>query len=240
MYKDKKILAIIPARGGSKGVPKKNIIEIGGKPLIGYSIDCGLNSKYIDRVVVSTEDENISKVAKRLGGDVPFLRPEELAKDSSKTIDCLVYTVEKLREMGEDYDYMVLLQPTVPLRKSFHVDEAIEKLLESEYGDLVSVSEVHDHPILMRKIKENGEIENLLNLDSTVRRQDFPEVYRVDGAIYINRLDETFNCDKSLNDGKLPYVMEKKYTTDVDTYLDIKIVEYYLEEERKEEAKLMR
>ena len=240
MYKDKKILAIIPARGGSKGVPKKNIIEIGGKPLIAYSIHCGLDSKYIDKVFVSTDDREIARVAKSFGGEVPFLRPEELAQDGSKTIDSLVYTVNKLKELGETYDYLVLLQPTVPLRKTFHVDEAIEKLLESDFHDLVSVSEVHDHPILMRKIKDNGELENLLPLPSSVRRQDFPSVYRVDGAIYIMKLDENFNLNTSPNDGKLSYIMEKKYTTDIDTYLDIKIVEYYLEEERKEIARLMK
>lgn len=239
MYKDKKILAIIPARGGSKGVPKKNIIEIGGKPLIAYSIHCGLDSKYIDKVFVSTDDREIARVAKTFGGEVPFLRPEELAQDGSKTIDSLVYTVNKLKELGETYDYLVLLQPTVPLRKTFHVDEAIEKLLESDFHDLVSVSEVHDHPILMRKIKDNGELENLLPLPSSVRRQDFPSVYRVDGAIYIMKLDENFNLNTSPNDGKLSYVMANKYTTDIDTYLDIKIVEYYLEEERKEIAKMM-
>ncbi|MGL6115434.1 MAG: cytidylyltransferase domain-containing protein [Cetobacterium sp.] len=240
MYKNKKILAIIPARGGSKGVPKKNIIEICGKPLIAYSIHCGLDSKYIDKVFVSTDDREIARVAKSFGGEVPFLRPEELAQDGSKTIDSLVYTVNKLKELGETYDYLVLLQPTVPLRKTFHVDEAIEKLLESDFYDLVSVSEVHDHPILMRKIKDSGELENLLPLPSSVRRQDFPSVYRVDGAIYIMKLDENFNLNTSPNDGKLSYIMEKKYTTDIDTYLDIKIVEYYLEEERKEIAKFMK
>lgn len=240
MYKNKKILAIIPARGGSKGVPKKNIIEIGGKPLIAYSIHCGLDSKYIDKVFVSTDDKEIARVAKSFGGEVPFLRPEELAQDGSKTIDSLVYTVNKLKELGETYDYLVLLQPTVPLRKTIHVDEAIEKLLESNFHDLVSVSEVHDHPILMRKVKDNGELENLLPLPSSVRRQDFPKIYRVDGAIYIMKLDENFNINTSPNDGKLSYIMEKKYSTDIDTYLDIKIVEYYLEEERKEIARLMK
>lgn len=240
MYKDKKILAVIPARGGSKGVPKKNIINVGGYPLIKYTIDCGKYSKYLDRVIVSTEDLLIKKVTEENGGVVPFLRPQELAEDTSKTIDCIVHAVDTLKTMGEKYDYVVILQNTVPLRKSWHVDEAIEKIIDSNETSLVSISEVEEHPILMRTLNEDETVKNLLHMNSTMRRQDFPKFYKVDGAIYIQKIDENFNLETSLNDGKLGYVMEKKYTTDIDNYIDIKIVEYYLEKEREEEAELMR
>ena len=155
MYKNKKILAVIPARGGSKGVPRKNIIEIGGHPLIKYTIDCGKNSKYLDRVVISTEDLLIKKVAEENGGDVPFLRPKELAEDTSKTIDCIVHAVDTLKSMGEEYDYVMVLQNTVPLRKSWHIDEAIEMIVNSNERSLVSISEVDEHPILMRTLNED-------------------------------------------------------------------------------------
>ena len=240
MYKNKKILAVIPARGGSKGVPRKNIIEVGGHPLIKYTIDCGKNSKYLDRVVISTEDLSIKKVAEENGGDVPFLRPKELAEDTSKTIDCIVHAVDTLESMGEEYDYVMVLQNTVPLRKSWHIDEAIEMIVDSNERSLVSISEVDEHPILMRTLNEDKTVRNLLQMNSTMRRQDFPKFYKVDGAIYIQKLDKDFNLDTSLNDGKLGYVMEKKYTTDIDNYIDIKIVEYYLEKEREAEAELMR
>ncbi len=240
MFDNKKILAIIPARGGSKGVPKKNIIEIHGKPLIVYSIECALNSKYIDKVIVSTEDIEIANIAKQYGANVPFLRIPELARDKSKTIDALIYTIKELEKLGEEFDYLVLLQPTSPLRKSFHVDEAIENLMKSSYNDLVSVSEVKEHPILMRKIDGNNKVTNLLETSSTMRRQDFSKVYIVNGAIYINKLDDSFNSSKSLNDAQFSYIMEKEFSVDIDTYLDIKIVEYYLEEERKEIIKLMK
>lgn len=239
MYKNKRILAVIPARGGSKGVPRKNIINVGGFPLIKYTIDCGKNSKYLDRVIVSTEDLFIKKIAEENGGDVPFLRPIELAEDTSKTIDCIVHVVDTLKNMKENYDYVVILQNTVPLRKSWHVDEAIEMLINSNEKSLVSISEVEEHPILMRTLNKDNTVKNLLHVNSTMRRQDFPKFYKVDGAIYIQKIDEDFNLDTSLNDGKLGYVMDRKYTTDIDNYIDIKIVEYYLEKEREEIAELM-
>lgn len=240
MYKGKKILAVIPARGGSKGVPRKNIIEVGGHPLIKYTIDCGKNSKYLDRTVISTEDLLIKRVAEENGGDVPFLRPKELAEDTSKTIDCIVHAVNTLKSMGEEYDYVIILQNTVPLRKSWHVDEAIEMIVDSSERSLVSISEVDEHPILMRTLNEDKTVKNLLHMNSTMRRQDFPKFYKVDGAIAIQKIDAEFNLETSINDGKLGYVMERKYSTDIDNYLDIKIIEYYLEKEKEEEAELMR
>lgn len=229
MYKGKKILAIIPARGGSKGIPSKNIIEIYGKPLIQYSIESANSSKYIDRTIISTDDLKIKEVAEQCGGDVPFLRPEELAQDTSKTIDCLVHGIEWLKNIGEEYDYLVLLQNTVPLRKGYHIDEAIEKLIDSDERSLVSITEVEENPVLMRTLNEDGTVKNMLNVSSTIRRQDFPKFYRVDGAIYIQKLDEEFNLNTSLNDGKLAYIMKEEYSVDIDTYLDIKKIEYYLE-----------
>lgn len=231
MYKNKKILAIIPARGGSKGIPSKNIIDIYGKPLIQYSIECSKASRYIDRTIISTDDLKIKEVAEKCGGEVPFLRPSELAQDTSKTIDCLIHAINWLKKENEEYDYLVLLQNTVPLRKGWQVDEAIEKLLESNERSLVSVTEVEENPVLMRTLNEDGTLKNMLEINSTIRRQDFPKFYKVDGAIYIQKIDNEFNLNTSLNDGKLAYIMEEKYSVDIDTYLDIKKIEYYLDEE---------
>lgn len=231
MYKGKKILGLIPARGGSKGIPSKNIIEIYGKPLIQYSIECAKGSKYLDRTIISTDDTKIKDVAVRCGGDVPFMRPPELALDTSKTIDAVVHAINWLKEHGEEYDYLVLLQNTVPLRKPWHIDEAIEKLFASNEKSLVSVTEVDENPVLMRTINADGTVHNLLNVNSTMRRQDFPKFYRVDGAIYIQKLDKDFGLNTSLNDGRLSYIIEERYSVDIDTYLDIRKIEYYLEQE---------
>lgn len=231
MYKGKKILGLIPARGGSKGIPSKNIIEIYGKPLIQYSIECAKGSKYLDRTIISTDDTKIKDVAVKCGGDVPFMRPPELALDTSKTIDAVVHAINWLKEHGEEYDYLVLLQNTVPLRKPWHIDEAIEKLFASNEKSLVSVTEVDENPVLMRTINADGTVHNLLNVNSTMRRQDFPKFYRVDGAIYIQKLDKDFGLNTSLNDGRLSYIIEERYSVDIDTYLDIRKIEYYLEQE---------
>lgn len=240
MYKDKKILAVIPARGGSKGIPSKNIFNVGGQPLIKYTIDCAKNAKYLDRAVISTDSLEIKRVAEEYGGDVPFLRPTELASDTSKTIDCIVHAVEILKKMGEEYDYVMIIQNTVPLRKGWHVDESIEKIVDSNERSLVSVTEVEQHPILMRTLNEDGTLKNLLPMSSTMRRQDFPKFYKVDGAIAIQKIDEEFNLNTSINDGKLAYIMESKYSIAIDNYIDIKVIEYYLEKEREEESYKMR
>lgn len=240
MYKNKKILAVIPARGGSKGIPSKNIFNVGGQPLIKYTIDCAKNSKYLDRAVISTDSMEIKRVAEECGGDVPFMRPTELASDTSKTIDCIVHAVNTLKELGEEYDYVMIIQNTVPLRKGWHVDESIEKIVDSNERSLVSVTEVEQHPILMRTLNEDGTLKNLLPMSSTMRRQDFPKFYKVDGAIAIQKIDEEFNLNTSINDGKLAYIMESKYSIDIDNYIDIKVIEYYFEKEREEESNMMR
>ena len=151
----KKVLAIIPARSGSKGIKDKNIINLNGKPLIAYSIEAGLKSKYIDKVVVTTDGEEIAKVARAYGAEVPFMRPDYLSSDTAKTIDAVMHCIEEMKRLGEEYDYIVLLQPTQPLRQSWHIDEAIELILEKDEEALVSVSKVKDHPILMRTIDSN-------------------------------------------------------------------------------------
>ncbi|CEO09831.1 acylneuraminate cytidylyltransferase [[Clostridium] sordellii] len=220
---NKKILAIVPARAGSKGIKDKNITDLNGKPLIAYSIEAGLKSKYINKVVVTTDGEEIAKVAKEYGADVPFLRPKHLATDTSKSIDAVTHCIEQLKNQGHEYDYIVLLQPTQPLRQAWHIDEAIELIIAKDEDALVSVSKVKDHPILMRTIDESGHAVNLLEGSSTKRRQDFPDFYKVNGAIYINKINDNLNNDTSLNDNKLVYIMDEKYDVDIDEMLDLQI-----------------
>lgn len=225
MFKLKKILAIIPARAGSKGIKDKNIIDLNGKPLIAYSIEAGLKSKYIDKVVVTTDGEEIAREAIKYGAEVPFLRPEYLSSDNAKTIDAVIHCIEEMEKLGEKYDYVVLLQPTQPLRQSWHIDEAIELILEKNEEALVSVSKVKDNPILIRSIDSNGYAVNLLLESSTKRRQDFQDFYKVNGAIYINKINQNLNNKTSLNDNKLVYIMDEKYDVDIDEMLDLQIAE---------------
>ncbi|AIY72935.1 TPA: acylneuraminate cytidylyltransferase family protein BpsG [Bacillus tropicus] len=231
MYGGKTFVAIIPARGGSKGIPQKNVSVVGGKPLIQYTIDEAQNSKYLDDFIVSTDDREIAKIAKGCGAKVPFLRPKELAGDKIKTIDVLIHAVQSLSVMGKKYDYVVLLQPTQPLRKSMHIDEAIQHIIKKKEQSLVSVNEVNEHPLLMRSINEKGHLESLLKVNSTVRRQDFLKFFKINGAIYINKINENFNQNTSLNDNRLAYVMEKKYDLDIDELKDLEKFKHLISKE---------
>ena len=228
MLNNKTFLAVIPARGGSKGIPNKNIVDVHGKPLIQYTIDAALQSKYIDKVIVSTEDEAISNVAKKCGAEIPFIRPMELASDNAKTIDTVIHALKTMEQDGSKFDYVVLLQPTQPLREFWHIDESIEKILFSKTDSLVSVSKVNDHPILVRTLNDKDEVSRILEQNSTVRRQEFPDYYKVNGAIYINRVNESFTEDTSLNDNKLAYVMDGKYDLDIDEPLDLELLRLVL------------
>lgn len=232
MYKKNKILALIPARGGSKGIKNKNIVSVSGKPLIAYTIDAAKASKYIDYVYVSTDSEKIADVAIKYGALIPFMRDETLAQDTSKTIDAVMFSVNKFKEMGYDFDYLVLLQPTSPLRTGEDIDAAIEKLLASTYTSLVSVSKVDDNPVLIRSIDDNNCLVPILKQSSTVRRQDFKDYYRVNGAIYINKISE-LTLNTSLNDNLYAYIMPQDRSFDIDTMDDLIALRNFLRKSKK-------
>ena len=228
MYETKRILALIPARGGSKGIHHKNIALLAGKPLIQYTIDAARQSKYIDYILVSTDDAEIAEISKKIGAKVPFLRPKELASDTAKTIDAVLHAIETLRKAGETFDSLVLLQPTSPLRTAEDINRAVETFYESNRQPVVSVSEVSDHPILIRTIEKTPEgeyLKPLLQTGSTVRRQDMPPFYRVNGSIYINPVEE-INSTTSFNDNPIPFVMSPSHSIDIDEPLDLKIAEW--------------
>lgn len=227
MINNLKVLALIPARGGSKGIKDKNIYDINGKPLIAYSIIAAQNSKYVDDVVITTDSEKIKEVAESFGANVPFLRPVELASDNSKTIDAVVHATNTLKELERDYDILLLLQPTCPLRTTEDIDNSLELFVSKGCTALVSVNKVKEHPILMRKINEDGMMDNLLNLPSTIRRQDMPPIYKVNGSIYINLVKELSN-DTSLNDNPLAYITEDEHSVDIDDLDDIERVKNIL------------
>lgn len=224
--KKEKILALIPARGGSKGIPGKNTRELAGKPLIAYTIEAARSCACLDDVLVSTDSEEIAGVAEKFGAWVPFLRPEELAGDRSKTIDAVIYTLERLAKEGKEYDYVVLLQPTSPLRTSEDVEGAVRLALETG-KDVVAVSEVADSPILVRTCDNAGNLTPLLPGGSTIRRQDMPDYYRVNGSIYVNRV-RSLTGDSSLNDNPVGYIMPRERSVDIDESVDFAVAEYFL------------
>lgn len=227
MYKNKRILALIPARGGSKGIKNKNIVLLNGNPLISYSIKAALESKYIDETVVTTDSEEIAKISKKYGASVPFMRPIELASDKSKTIDAVLHALKMLAKLGNHFDALILLQPTQPLRTANDIDGAIELFFEKNLQGVASVSIVEDHPLLMRTIDENRNLHSLLGENSTCRRQEMKNYYKVNGCIYINQIDE-ISKDTSFNDNPIGFVMETSHSVDIDEIKDLYIAEVYL------------
>lgn len=227
MIENKKILAIIPARGGSKGIPRKNVKAISGKPMIQYTIEAAKECPYIDKVVVSTEDVEIADISMRAGAIVPFSRPEELATDEAKTIDVVMHAVEFYERKAERFDIIVLLQPTSPLRNAEDITKALEYFMRNEQHSLVTVSEVSESPILMRNFNKENKLEKILEEDSDVRRQDMKKFYRINGAIYINKASE-LNANTSFNDNEMGFVLTREHGIDVDEPQDLVVAEYYL------------
>ena len=227
MYNGKRILALIPARGGSKGIKNKNIIHLNGYPLVSYSIRASLESKYVDDTIVTTDSEEIAKVSRKYGANVPFMRPAELATDQARSIDAVLHAIKSLDEAENYFDILVMLQCTQPLTRANDIDQAIETFFEKGMRGLVSVSPVEEHPLLMRKMDKDGTLESLLGENSTCRRQDFKIYYKVNGCIYINQIGE-LSSDTSFNDNPVGFVMDVSHSVDIHEMKDLYLAEYYL------------
>jgi len=221
----KRVLSIIPARGGSKGILRKNIIDLAGKPLIAWSIEASQASVYINTTVVSSDDEEILDIAKKLGAKI-LKRPALLATDEADSQSVVLHTLETLRERGEEYDYIILLQPTSPLRTSQDIDEAFDTLLESSATALISVMEIDNKILKAFKKNTEGFIEGVANNHYPfMRRQELPETYLSNGAIYIIEI-EAFMREKSfLTDKTISYCMSSVKSLDIDTLEDLIKVE---------------
>lgn len=233
MIHNKKVLALIPARGGSRGIKNKNILDICGKPLIAYTIEAAKKSSYIDNVVVSTDSEKIKRVSEEYGAWTPFLRPAELAGDKTPTLDVVLHTVKVLKTKGYVYDILILLQPTSPLRTVSDIDGALELFVEHQCRPLAAVSKVSDHPLLIRTVGADGDMQKLLPVQSTVRRQDMPAYYKINGSIYINLMSE-INEKTSFNDNSVAYIMSNERAVDIDHEVDAVAAQFYLNAYKEE------
>jgi len=231
LYRGKKILGIIPARGGSKGLPRKNIIPLLGKPLIAWTIEQAKESRYIDKVIVSTDDREIAEVSKKYGAEIPFLRPKELAEDDSKVIDAILLVIEWIEKNDMYYDLIVLLQPTTPLRTSEDIDNSIELLFSKKAQAIVSVCEVEHHPHLANTLPEDGSMENFLSFElANKNRQQLPVFYRLNGAIYLAYLDYLMAKKGFFGEGTYAYLMQRRKSIDIDNDIDLKFTEFLLKD----------
>jgi N-acylneuraminate cytidylyltransferase/CMP-N,N'-diacetyllegionaminic acid synthase len=228
MYGHNKILAVIPARGGSKGVPNKNIKELLGKPLIAYTIEQARNSKYIDRTIVSTDSPAIAVIAKSCGAEVPFLRPGELATDQSGTLDVLVHTIDWL-EKNESYnfDILVLLHATTPLRDPEDIDHSIELLVEKGAENVFSVTEAHRNPYFNMVEVRNNKV-SLVKEGNYTSRQMAPEVFDMNSSIYVWWRDVFIKKKSVFLENSRVYIMPRTRSVDIDDAFDFKIAEMLL------------
>lgn len=231
MYKDKKIVCVIPARAGSKGLPGKNIKKLLGKPLIAYSIEQARKSKYIDRVIVSTDSKKIARVARRLGAQVPFLRPKYLANDKSSTINVLLHAIDWLEKERFAFDILVLLHVTSPLRSVDDIDRSIALLFKKNTNNVFSVTPAHRNPYFnMVEFDKSGKV-NLIKRGKYTNRQSAPNVFDINSSIYVWWKDVLKNS-KSLFPGLTRiYLMPKERSVDIDDQIDFKIVQMLLKNE---------
>ena len=230
MYKGKTTIGIITARGGSKGIARKNIALLCGKPLIHYSIEAAKASKHLTRCIVSTEDQEIARIASAAGAEVPFTRPSALAQDESTTIDVLQHALRWLKDTeGKTYDYVLVLQPTSPLRLVTDIDACIAKITETNADSVMSMVQLHDFSVKKLKKIEDDRILPLLEEEgkfSESRRASIP-VYKRNTAIYLTRTDLILRGEMF---GALsrPYVMPSERSVDINEPHDLDLAEFWM------------
>ena len=219
-----KILAVIPARGGSKGIPNKNIIDIGGNPLIKYTIDAALDSTMLTDCIVSTDSDEIAGIAEACGALVPFKRPENLSNDKALSLPVVQHAVKFMEaQQGYKYDLVIMLQPTTPLRQAKDIENAINILLGTNSDSVISVVEVEGHhPLRMKRVVDGRLINYIDQGHEDMRpRQVLPPVYIRNGAIYVTRRDVLINESSFTGSDSRAYIMPSKRSVNIDTFHDL-------------------
>lgn len=229
----KNILAVIPARGGSKGIPRKNIVKINDRPLIDYTIQAALQVSRINHVIVSTEDEEIASISRGLGVEVPFMRPNHLAVDQAQSAPVVIDALYRMEEINNiKYDAVLMLQPTSPLRTSKHIEKALDLFFSQECDSVVSVVSVGGtHPFRMKRLVDDRLVNYIDQGFWDMRpRQELPPVYIRNGSIYLIERDVLINKGQMIGEKCLGMVMGDKESINIDTPLDLKLAELLLEE----------
>lgn len=238
-----RILAVVPARGGSKGVPGKNIRPILGKPLMAYTIESGLKSKRITDLVVSTDSEEIRNIALQYGAQAPFLRPAELSGDRALAIPTIQHAVLEMEKLkGYEYDYIIMLQPTSPMKTAEDIDQALDKLIAEKADGIISVVNVdNNHPMKMKVfLGEDGKDGKLVDYSpppyENCPRQLLPPVFIVNGALYATKRDVFMNKNSFQGDTCIGFEMPHSKSINIDTEFDFLLAEYELKKRYEKAA----
>ena len=229
--KNKKIIAVIPARGNSKAIPKKNIYKILGKPLIYYTINEAKKSKFITDIVLSTDSKKIKKIAEKIGAPAPFLRPKNLSTDFVPSLPVVKHAVNFMEKIkGEKYDYILMLQPTSPLRKFKDIDDSIKKIIRKKCDSVTSVVDVGgNHPFRMKIVKK-GRFVNFIEkgFEDMRPRQKLKKIFIRNGSIYLSTRETVMKRNTLVGKINLAHIMPKERSVNIDTYVDLLSAEHYL------------
>ena len=215
-----KVLGLIPARGGSKGIPRKNLRDLCGKPLIAWTIEAAMKSKFLDRVIVSTEDDEIANVALSWGADVPFKRPIELARDHSSGIEVVMHAIEQF----PDFDAVLLLQPTSPLRTNDDIDGMLDPFFLKEASSAVSFCEAAVHPFWVYKTEDNKLLPFCVH-EKISCRQDLPTALAINGALYFSTIKNLILKRSFISEETIPFIMPQSRSLDIDDEKDFILAE---------------
>jgi len=230
MKVNNKILAIIPARSGSKGLKDKNIKKLNGKPMIAYTIKAAQKSGIFKDIIVSTDSKKYARIAEKFGAQIPFLRPDYLANDYASTNEVILHTLNEMKRKEKKYDYFMLLQPTSPLRTKENIKEAYQLLIKKKANAVISVCKTDHNPLLINTLDETLSLDNFLDEAKNTRRQDMPDYYRINGAIYLSKVDYFINFKDFYKENSFAYLMSKEKSVDVDDKIDFKLAEILIKE----------
>ena len=229
MFYDHRIIAIIPARSGSKGLPDKNIRMLNGKPLIAHSIIQAQEAGIFDEIFLSTDSREYANIAIHCGANVPFLRSDELASDTASTWDCVKEALEQYSKIGKEYDIFVVLQPTSPLRTAKDISNAVKKMILTKADSIVSVCETDHCPLLCNVLLEDQSLKGFVRPEIAAKsRQELPTFYRINGAIYVVNTSYFLRTQTIYEGNSFAYIMPKEQSIDIDTIFDFSLAEYLL------------
>jgi len=243
MKNNKRVLGVILARGGSKAIPRKNIKDINGHPLIAYTIYEALKSKYLDRLVVSSDDDEIRSISEAYGAEAPFSRPKDLSGDKAKPVECNLHATKWIEDdEGKKYDYVVELLVTNPFKTSVDIDNVIEKQVYTDADSVIAVMPLEDHhPIRIKKIVDGKIRDFILPEVPESRRQDLkPKAYIRNGSIYSMRRDMLEKGIRYGTDNSLAYIMPRERTVNIDEPMDFIIADYLMKKENRIITKVLK